>query len=54
MPKVTSYRNSHTVLTRNDDYKFPKRFSIYNHQKSSCNRYTRDNRFHAPLVNEAT
>ena len=54
IPKVTSYKNSNTLLTPNDDYQFPKRFSKNNHQKSSCNSYTHDNRFHALSVNKDT
>ena len=54
IPKVTSYKNSNTLLTPNDDYQFPKRFSKNNHQKSSCNSYTDDNRFRALSVNEDT
>ena len=50
--KVTSYENSNILLTPNDDYQFPKRFSKSHHQKSSCNSYTHDNRFHALSVNE--
>ena len=54
IPKVTSYKNSNTLLTPNDDCQFPKRFSKNNHQKSSCNSYTHDNRFHALSLNEDT
>ena len=50
--KVTSYENCNILLTPNDDYQFPKRFSKSHHQKSSCNSYTHDNRFHALSVNE--
>ena len=50
--KVTSYTNSNTLLTTNDDYQFPKRFSKNKHQKSSYNSYTHDNRFHSLSVNE--
>ena len=53
-PKVTSCKNSKTLLIPNDDYQFPKRFSKNNHQKSSCNSYTHDNRFYALSVNEDT
>ena len=35
-------------------YQFPKRFNKNNHQKSFCNSYTDDNRFHALSVNEDT
>ena len=54
IPKLTPYKNSNTLLTPNDDYQFPKRFSKNNHQKNSCNSYTHDNRFHPLSVNEDT
>ena len=54
IPKVTSYKNSNTLLTPKGNYQFPKRFSKNNHQKSSCNSYTHDNRFHALSLNEDT
>ena len=47
IPKVTSYTNSNTLLTPNDDYQFPKRFSKTHYQKNSYNSYTHNNRFHA-------
>ena len=37
--EVTSYTNGNTLLTPNDDYQFPKRFSKNHHQKSSYNSY---------------
>ena len=49
IPKVTSYTNSNTLLTPNDDYQFSKRFSKNHHQKSSCNSYTHDNRNKHPF-----
>ena len=54
MPKVTCYKNSNTLLTPNDDYQFPERYSKNNHQKSSCSSCTHDNRFRALSVNEDT
>ena len=54
IPKVTSYKNSNILLTPNEDYQFPKKFSKNNHHKNSCNSYTHDNRFHALSVNEDT
>ena len=50
--KVTSYTNSNTLLTPNEGYQFPKRFSASRHQESSYNSYTHENRFHALSVNE--
>ena len=50
--KVTSYTNSNTLLTPNEGYQFPKRFSANRHQESSCNSYTHENTFHALSVNE--
>ena len=54
MPKVTCHKNSNTLLTPNDDYQFPERYSKNNHQKSSCSSCTHDNRFRALSVNEDT
>ena len=52
IPKVTCSRNSNTLLTPNDNYQFPKRFNKNLYQKSYCNSYTHDNRFHTLSVNE--
>ena len=37
IPKVTSDTNSNTLLTLNDNYQSPERFSKNHHHKSSCN-----------------
>ena len=52
IPKVTCYKNSNALLTPNDDYQFLKRFNKNLYQKSYCNSYTHDNRFHTLSVNE--
>ena len=52
MPKVTSYENSNTLLTPNDDNQFPKRFRKNEHQESSYNNHTLGKRFHAFFVNK--
>ena len=49
IPKVTSYTNGNTLLTPNDDYQFPKRFSKNHYQKSFCDSYTHDNRNKHPF-----
>ena len=49
IPKVTSHTNSNTLLTPNDDYQFPKRFSKNHHQKCFCDSYTHDNRNKHPF-----
>ena len=54
IPKVTSYKNSNTLLTPKDNYQFPKRFIKNHHQKSSCNSYTHENKFHTLSVNEGS
>ena len=52
IPKVTSYTNSNILLTPNENYQFPQRFSKNYHGKSSYNSYAHDNRFHALSVHE--